>query len=87
MWGLLDAIKLLNLVKGVDTWGQTSMKAEDLILNNSCEWEVVEQLSELFPDIGVSVLTQAFIIESIPTVKRMSQILIQLNPFEKSFQT
>ena len=87
MWGLLDAIKLLNLVKGVDTWGQTSMEAEDLVLNNSCEWEVVEQLSELFPDIGVSVLTQAFIIESIPTVKRMSQILIQLNPFERSPQT
>lgn len=41
------------------------METEDGVLNHSSQWEVVEQLSELFPHVGISVLAQAFIIESI----------------------
>lgn len=41
------------------------MEAEDGVLNNSSEWEVVEKLSELFPDIGISILTQALVVETI----------------------
>ena len=67
MWCLLHAIELSDLIKGVDTWGETTMEAEDLVLNNSCEWKVIEEFGELFPYVGVTVLSQAFIIESIPT--------------------
>ena len=43
------------------------MEAEDLVLDDSCEWEVIEELGELFPYVGVTVLPQAFIIEAIAT--------------------
>jgi len=65
VWCLLHAIELSDLIKGVDTWGETTVEAEDLVLNNSCEWKVIEEFGELFPYVGVTVLSQAFIIESI----------------------
>ena len=33
--GLLDTFELLNLVKGVEGWGQTSMQAENLLVDDS----------------------------------------------------
>jgi hypothetical protein len=42
------------------------MEAEDLSFNNGSQREVIEKLSELFPDIGIAVFPQAFIIEAIP---------------------
>jgi len=63
---LLNSIKLSNLIEGVNTWGQTTVQAENLILNNSSEGQVVEELGEDFPDVGIAVLSEAFIIESIP---------------------
>ena len=53
------------------------METEDGILNHSSQWEVVEQLCELFPHVGISVLAQALIIESISEDKiiKLDQIL------------
>ena len=42
------------------------METEDLVLNDSSQRQVVEQLCELLPHIGISVLSQALIIETIP---------------------
>lgn len=41
------------------------MKAEHLVLNDSCQWQVIEELSELLPDIGIAVLSEAFIVETV----------------------
>ena len=41
------------------------MKAEDLILDHSSEWEEVKELSKVLPDISISVLSLALIIETI----------------------
>jgi hypothetical protein len=41
------------------------MEAEDSVVDNSCERKVVEQLSEVNPDIGVTVLPQALVIETV----------------------
>ena len=70
MRSLLDSIKLSDLVEGVDTWGQPSVKAEDLVLNHSSQGQVVEKFGELLPNLGVSILSEAFIVESIPTRER-----------------
>lgn len=32
------SIELLDLIKSIDTWGETTMEAEDAALNNGCEW-------------------------------------------------
>ena len=66
MGHLLHAIQLANLVKGVDAWRQTTVQAEDLVLNHSGKGKVVEQLSEDLPHVGVSVFAEALIVETIP---------------------
>lgn len=42
------------------------MKTEDLVLNDGGQRQVVKQLGELLPDVGVSVLAEALVIETIP---------------------
>lgn len=41
------------------------MKAEELILNDSSEGKVIEELSQALPYVGVSVLAAALIVKSI----------------------
>lgn len=41
------------------------MKAENLVLDKSGEGKVVEEVGEIFPDIGVAVFAQAFIVKTI----------------------
>ena len=41
------------------------MEAEDSVIDNSCQRKVVEQLSEVNPDIRVTVLPQALVVETV----------------------
>ena len=41
------------------------MKAEDGVIDDCCQWKVVKQLGEVDPNVRVSVLSKAFIIETI----------------------
>lgn len=41
------------------------MQAEELVLNNSGQRQVVEEFSQGFPDVAVSVLSAALIIEAV----------------------
>lgn len=66
MRNFLDSVQLSDLIKGVDTGRETSMKTENLSFNDSCQGQVIEKLGELLPYVGVSILSQAFIIETIP---------------------
>ena len=43
------------------------METENGALNNCSQRQVVEKLSELFPDIGITVLAKALIIKSVST--------------------
>ena len=65
MWNLHNAVKLLNLIEGIDGGRKSTVQAEDVALNDGSEREVVEKTCEVLPDIGVSVLTQALVVESI----------------------
>ena len=47
------------------------METEDLVLNDSSQRQVVEELCELLPNIGISVLSQALIIETIPNFNKI----------------
>ena len=42
------------------------MEAENLILDDSSERQVIEELGELLPNVCVTILSQTFIIETIP---------------------
>lgn len=41
------------------------MQTEVLVLNQSCKWKIVKELSEALPDIGVAVLASTLVIEPI----------------------
>ena len=52
------------------------MEAENLIFNNGCEWQVVEEFCELFPDVCVTVLPQTLIIKSVSIHRRGTRLMI-----------
>ena len=62
----LNAIKLPNLIESVNGRGETAVQAENLILDDSSQGEVVKQGCENFPDFSVAVFAEAFIVEAIP---------------------
>lgn len=41
----------------------------NLTLNQSCERQIIKKVSEILPDIGISIFLQAFIIKTIPERK------------------
>jgi hypothetical protein len=62
----LNTIKLSNLVQCIYAGGKTTMEAEDLVLNDRSEWQKVKQLCVNFPNVRISILPQALIVETIP---------------------
>ena len=62
---LLHPIELPNLVQSVDAWRETAVEAEDVIIDHGCQRQVVKQLRELLPNVRVSVLAQAFVVEAV----------------------
>ena len=62
---LLDSVKRTDVIKGVDTRRQPSVQAEDLVVDKSGEGKVVEEIGKVFPDIGVAIFSEAFIIEPV----------------------
>ena len=38
----------------------------DLVLHKGCEGQVVEQIGEELPDIGVAVLSETLVVEAVP---------------------
>lgn len=65
MGNLLDPIEGPNIVESVDRGTQTTVKAENLVFDKSGEGEVVKEIGEIFPDIGVAVFAQTFVVKSI----------------------
>lgn len=41
------------------------MKTEDLVVDESSEGKVVEEVSEVLPHVGIAVLPQALVVEAI----------------------
>jgi hypothetical protein len=55
------------LLKIVEFWRQTSVDAEDFIVDNGCDWEAIEALDKLLPEFK-TVSSLAFVIKSIDSV-------------------
>lgn len=41
------------------------MEGENLVLYNGCQWQQVKEVSKVFPDVDVSIFSEAFIIKAI----------------------
>ena len=65
MRSLLHSVELPDLIKCIDARGESAVEAENLVFDDSCQWQIVEELCELFPNICVAVFPQTLIIEAI----------------------
>lgn len=65
MGHFLDTVELPDLVEGVDARRKTAMQTENLLFDDGRKRKIVEELSELLPDLGISVLAQALIVEAV----------------------
>ena len=52
-------------VEAIQAGRQTTVQAEDLILHDCRERQVVEQIGEVLPDVGIAVLAHALVVEAI----------------------
>ena len=43
MWHFHYSIELLDLIKGINTWREATMEAENVSLNDGGQWKVVEK--------------------------------------------
>jgi hypothetical protein len=62
---LLNAVKSSDVIQSVNTRGQTAVKAEYLVVDESSEGQVIEQICEVFPDVGIAVFSKALVVEAI----------------------
>jgi hypothetical protein len=65
MWYFLDAVKGPDVIEGVNARRETTVKTEDLVVDQGGEREVVEEVREVFPDICVAVLAKALVVEPV----------------------
>lgn len=65
MRNLLDSVQSSNVIQGVNAGRQATVKAKDLVVDESGEGEVVEDIGEVFPDVGIAVFSQALVIKPV----------------------
>ena len=65
MWNLLYTVQCSDVVEGINAWGETSVEAEDLIVDEGSKREIIEQIGEELPNIGIAIFSEAFIVETI----------------------
>ena len=61
----LNAVKRPNIVERVDARGETTVQTEDLIVDQGSKRQVVEKVCKVLPNIGVAVLAETFVIETV----------------------
>lgn len=62
---LLYSVERANVVECIDRRRQASVQAEDLVVDEGGEREVVEEIGKVFPDVRVAVFAQALVVEAV----------------------
>jgi hypothetical protein len=62
---LLDSVKGANIIERIDARGEAAVQAEDLVVDERRKGQVVEEVGEVFPHVGIAVLAEALIVEAI----------------------
>ncbi len=65
MWHFLDTVKSSDVVKCVYAWRETSVEAEDLVVDKGSEGKVVEKICEILPYVRVAILSKTFVIKAV----------------------
>jgi hypothetical protein len=67
VWNVGGSHYTLNLLKRAKLWAQATMHAKNLLIDESCNGEAIEAVSESLPKLDV-IAALALIIESINTI-------------------
>lgn len=54
-----------HLIDGLDLWGEASVDAENLAFDNCADSKVIEDFSAVLPRVGIAVLSNGLIVESV----------------------
>ena len=73
---LLQPVQGPDVVQRVDAGGEAAVQTEDLAVHQRREGQVVKQVSEIFPHVGISIFPQAFIIEPVHLHNNENKIVI-----------
>ena len=65
MGHLLEPVQRPDVVEGVDGGAEAAVEAEDLPVDERREGQVVEEVGEVLPHVGVAVLAQALVVEAV----------------------
>lgn len=65
MGNLLNSVKRSDIIESINTRRKASVQAEDLVVDEGGEGKVVEQVGEVLPHVGISVLAETLIVEAI----------------------
>ena len=65
MRDLLQPVQRPDVVQGVDAGRESAVEAEDLTVHKGRKRQIVKQVGEVFPDVSVAVLPQAFVVEPV----------------------
>lgn len=61
----LHSVKLLDLVKSVNTGRESSVETENLVFHNRGHGKRVKQVSEKLPHVSISVFSETLVVESV----------------------
>ena len=61
----LDSVEGADVIQCVNAGGQATVQTEDLIVNQSGERKIVEEVCEELPHICVAVFSEAFVVEAV----------------------
>lgn len=61
----LNSVERADVVERVDTGRQTAVQAEDLVVNEGGQGQVVEEVREELPHVRIAILAQALIVEAV----------------------
>ena len=68
-WALVrnfhSSVDKSHLIDGLDLWGESSVDAENLSFYNSSNSKIIEDFSAVLPRIGISVLSNGLVVESV----------------------
>ena len=62
---LLYPVQRADVVQRVDTRGEAAVQAEDLVVDERRQGQVVEEVGEEFPHVRVAVFAQALVVEAV----------------------
>jgi len=61
----LYPVECSNVVEGIDAGGETTVKTEDLVVDEGGKREEIEEVGEVLPNVRVAILAQALVVEAV----------------------